>query len=98
MYAYANQTTTIYWPNYNQQLPPTSNVELPARTRRMRPVFDWRTNKANGISVPPVLLEACTAEPYPKPLVVRLATVDWCARRLAARRRHLPLRSRPGFR
>lgn len=104
LFAYSLTNTTYSncaWPyglgNFNY---PTAavNVHPPPKPGRMRAVFDWRSNRVNPVSVPPVLLTDCTKERYPKPLVVRLATIDWCCRRLAARRRHLPLRSRPGVR
>lgn len=99
MFAYQNYNQTIYWPIYCQTYNTTaSNVDPPPNPRRMKKVFAWRKNRENARPIPPVLLELCTKERYPKPLVVRLVTVEWCARRLAARRRHLPLRSRPGVR
>jgi hypothetical protein len=92
-----NQTTTIYWPVYsNYNYPPASSTTPPPKPGRMKRPF--QQNKGDAVLVPPVLLELCTREPWPMPLAVRLATLDWCARRLAARRRHLPLRSRPGAR
>jgi hypothetical protein len=100
MFAYANQPTTIYWPPYSNnnyyRPPPEPKTLTKEQLKRAR--LPFKQNKADAVLVPPVRLELCTEEPWPKPLVVRLATRDWCARRLAARRRHLPLRSRPGAR
>lgn len=102
MFAYDyNQATPnlIHFYTYNSNsYPPASNCDPPPNPRRIRPVFDWRTNKANPVSVPPVLLELCTKEPWPRPAYMAPEQREWCARRLSARRRHLPLRSRPGAR
>jgi hypothetical protein len=96
-----NQSNTIYLGYYdNYYRPPLPKACLTQRQQqqRMQALQPFKQNKGDVVLVPPVRLIDCTKEPWPLPPVVRLATHDWCARRLAARRRHLPLRSRPGAR
>lgn len=106
MFAYQNnyqQTAVVYFPSqYLYVSPRSAPYVAPHLTkkqlRRAEELAPFCQNKGDAVLVPPVVLKLCTEEPRPQPLVTRWATVEWRARRLAARRRYLPVRSRPGAR
>jgi hypothetical protein len=92
-------TFPSYFTNSNYPAPVYEKTELTKRQlQRAQETLPFVQSKGDSVLVPPVILALCTAEPFPKPLVQRWATVEWRARRLAATRRHMPVRSRPGAR
>jgi hypothetical protein len=111
MYAFnnGNQTSALYVPHqYTQYYIQSSYYSTPLACekrelskRQLRLAEEaapfWQ-NKGDAVLIPPVALALCVSVPFTKPRVVRWATVEWRARRLAATRRHMPLRSRPGAR
>jgi hypothetical protein len=81
--------------------PPSLPIEqglTEKQLHRAKELTPFMQDKRDAVLVPPVVLKLCTREPWPKPLVQRWATVEWRARRLAATRRLMPVRSRPGAR
>jgi hypothetical protein len=94
-YGYTGYQTVVYYPPTTTLYTNYATTTDPEK-RSIRRGFDLKKNKTAVHSVPPVLLSFCTSEPFPKPLVVRWATKEWRARRLAAGRVRRPIRSRPG--